>query len=192
MTRRKMITLLASSLVLTSSIAVAGVTYAKYATTDLAEQTIYTEGGHVKTSVFLDCDGVWNQGYSELFYAHFWDKDDASVATGPILPSKMVTITMTGYQTATRTLYVYEMDTTLYDSLLFVRANPNPTNEVGSNNWWNLSNNDIWGRTDDIKTTNSIDIPGDYNYFLVTGYRTDSKYCNCTWKKINSSGYVAP
>ena len=100
---------------------VAGVTMAGYSVAAMADQTVKTNGGLMKKSIFLDCMNIWNVLGKEYYYAKVSDGSSSAW----IAPSKEidVSVTISGV-TDQKTLEVFELDTTLYNRITFARVNP--------------------------------------------------------------------
>ena len=178
MTKGKKITLLAlmgatilSSATLATSV---GATIAGFAATDRADQTVYSTAGEVKKSIFLDCDTLWNILGNEIFYMKVWVPAGASAW---ILPSKTVTMTVSNNNAGTRTLYVFEYDSTVYTKLMFARINPNGLTTENINS-------QIWNKTYD----RSYD--SDYNYYYINDWVLNTQYSTNSRGEINANGRV--
>ena len=190
-TINKKIALITAGISLAASLAIgSATTYAILVATDKADQPIYTKGGVRKKSIFLDCDTLWNvYGYEEYYGLIYKANEDTEAAY--LLPSAR-TITMSGISSlaGTRLLYVYEIDITVYDKMIFTRCNPDnitSENHVGSSGWWE----GLWGRTDGSENNG---VPADiitYNYFHIDSYRTNSIYCNYSAYIIDSNGVLS-
>ena len=148
-----------------------GFSLARFVATDDAEQMIYPAGGEAKKSIFLDCESMWNNGYGEVFKMHVWKNSDGSV-NADLLPSKKVNLTLTGQgNPGTRDVYVFLLDTTVYDRFLFYRYAPDGTS--------------LWNRTYNITYESAK------NYFLITSFISGGNYYKYKEGTIASNGAIS-
>ena len=173
--RRKTLLACISSSISACIILGTSITFAGFAATDRANQTIYASGGIIKKSIFLDCENLWNILGTEVIYMHAWNSNNASTTNEWVLPTRTVTMSITGTGVSgSRNLYVFEYDTSKYNKLLFARVNPDglTADNVGSK---------IWNKTYNRNLNDTI------NYYYLDAWVNNTIYAHNYKGKISSS-----
>lgn len=164
----------AGCLALGTSVTLAGLTV-----TDDVNRTVYSAGGELRKSMFLDCETLWNVLGNEVYYMKCWHSS-SGVASAWVLPSKAVTIDISGSNpvvTGQRTLYVFEYNAAIYNKVMFARVNPNglTTSNIDSK---------IWNKTYDRSYSSGI------NYYYLDAWVTDTVYSHNYHGSISTAGAV--
>lgn len=185
--RKKVLIGLISILAVSAASLGIGLTYAGFAATDKASQTVYRDGGEMKRSIFLDCEEKWNLGYNEMFFMRVWNSSNA-LDYVDLQPTKTVTLTLTGNSATngTRKIHVFLFDTTIHNKIRFARVNPAIPYANISNVFYN-NEQYIWGKSPDI----TYGYSSTNNFFHIRDYVTDSTVSKYRTATINTSSVIS-
>ena len=181
--KRKVLLVSCISFLSALTLALSGVTLAKFIETRKTDQSAFGLGGERKVSIFFN-PNIWKQGkdaegniVDANYYMYVWHSDDAEGTRATLIPSAHVTPTISG---VAMDLYVFEFDTTTLNHFLFLRWDPQivPSTDLVSG-----EGHGKWNQTKD-QTYDS-----NYNYYCIDSWGSgDPAEAEPTKNKIVKDG----